>query len=167
MIFKSRRIFLKNSFLTSVIFITCSGELFAAVTPMQTIALVQKDLFPDTLHTPQSSDINASYYLYTILNHSRVTDKTKSFIKDGAKWLNEASVEKYKKIYTKLSAKERQNILKEISQNGWGENWIITIMTYLLEAMLGDPIYGGNKNQSGWKWLNHTSGLPRPTKAIL
>lgn len=167
MSFKSRRVFLKNSFLVSVIFLTCAGELVGAVTPIQTISLVQKDLFPDTANTPKSDDINAYYYLHAILNHSRVTDQDKDFIRSGVKWLNEESVEKYKKIYTKLSAGERQNILQEISQSGWGDNWIRTIMTYLLEAMLGDPIYGGNKNQSGWKWLNHKSGLPRPIKAVL
>lgn len=167
MSFKSRRVFLKNSFLTSVIFLTCSGELFGAVTPMQMISLVQKDLFPDTANTPKSDDINASYYLNKILNHSRVTEQDKDFIRSGVKWLNEECVQKYKKVYTKLSASERQNILQEISQSGWGDSWLRTIMTYLLEAMLGDPIYGGNKNQSGWKWLNHKSGLPRPIKAIL
>lgn len=167
MIFKSRRAFLKNSFLTSVILVTCSDELFGAVAPMQTIALVQKDLFPQNDNVPKTDEINAAYYLNTILNHSRITDQDKDFIRNGVKWLNEECAQKYKKVYTKLSNKERQNILQEIAQSRWGDSWIRTIMTYLLEAMLGDPIYGGNKNQSGWKWLNHQGGLPRPIKALL
>jgi len=167
MIFKSRRTFIKHSVLTSVIFVTCSGELFGAVTPMRTIALVHRDLFPDSATAPKIDDINASYYLNSILNHSRVTDASKNFIRNGAKWLNEESAGEYNKLYLKLSALQRQKILKKISDTRWGESWLDTIMTYLLEATLGDPIYGGNIAKSGWLWLNHKPGLPRPLKALL
>lgn len=167
MTFKSRRTFLKNSFLTSIIFVTYSGELFAAVTPMQTIALLYKDIFPQSAGSPKIYDINASYYLNSMLNHSRVTDQTKAFIRNGVQWLNEEAVAKYEKVYTKLTASQRQEIVEEIIQTGWGERWIQTLLTYLLEAMLGDSVYGGNRGESGWKWVNHKSGLPRPTKAVL
>jgi hypothetical protein len=30
--------------------------------------------------------------------------------------------------------------------------------------MLYDPIYGINKEQAGWSWLEHQPGLPRPNK---
>ena len=162
----SRRTFLKNSFLTSVIIITCKGELFGGVTPMRTIALVHKDLFPESGSAPSQDDINSSFYLNSILNHSRVTDTAKGFIRNGVKWLNEVSVSKYKKVYTRLSSSQRQIVLKDIALTEWGKSWIETIMSYLLEAMLGDPIYGGNRAQSGWKWLEHKSGLPRPTKRL-
>ncbi|QOY52218.1 gluconate 2-dehydrogenase subunit 3 family protein [Candidatus Sulfurimonas baltica] len=167
MIFNSRRLFLKNSFLSSVVFVTCGSELFGAVTPMQTISMVQGDLFPSTPLFPHTKEINATYYLTQILSHSRVTDEDKAFIKDGVKWLNEEAVLKYKKLYSALSWQQRQETLKDIAETNWGESWIKTIMNYLFEAMLGDPIYGGNKGQVGWKWLNHKSGLPRPKKALL
>ena len=167
MILNSRRTFFKNSFSTSIIFLTCRGKLFGAVTPLQTIAMVHKDLFPDSDAAPNANDINASYYLNSILNHSRVTDESKNFIQNGVKWLNEESILKYKKVYTQLSPLQRQKILKEIAKTNWGESWIQTVMTYLLEAMLGDPIYGGNRANSGWIWLEHKSGLPRPTKRLL
>lgn len=167
MIFKSRRNFLKNSFLSSVVLLTYNGKLFATVTPMNTIAQLHIDLFPDNGISPNQNDINASYYLTSILKHSRITDDTKKFIRNGVKWLNEEASSKYNKIYTKLSSKKRQTVLKNISKTDWGESWLDTIMTYLLEAMLGDPIYGGNKAESGWKWLKHTGGLPRPKKALL
>lgn len=167
MIFKTRRTFLKNSFLTSVIFVTCYNELFAAVTPMDTIALVHKDLFPDGRGVPKTNDINASYYLNAILNHSRVSDEMKAFIRDGVKRLNEESAAQYEKVYTRLTASQREKILEEIADTGWGESWIETLLTYLLEAMLGDPVYGGNRAARGWIWLNHKPGLPTPVKALL
>jgi len=38
------------------------------------------------------------------------------------------------------------------------------LLTYLLEALLADPVYAGNPNGIGWKWLQHQPGFPRPTK---
>jgi len=163
----SRRIFLKNSFLSSVILLTYGSELFAAIAPMQTIAMVQKDLFPSTDLVPSSEYINANFYLSKILTHSRVTLEDKIFIRDGVKWLNEEAITKYKKVYAKLSKKQRQKVLQEVADSDWGESWLAIIMTYLMEAMLADPVYGGNKGEIGWKWLNHQGGLPRPTKALL
>ena len=164
----SRRAFLKNSFLSSVIFVTYSGELFAAVTPIETISILHDDLFPEAMRAPSMNFINATFYLHTIvLSHSRIDDETKVFIRDGVKWLNEESVSKYQIVYAKLSPKRRQNILKDIVDTDWGESWLDTIMTYLLEAMLGDPVYGINGGQRGWKWLNHQPGFPRPHKALL
>jgi len=163
----SRRTFLKNSFLSSVILLTYSGELFGAVTPMQTIAILHKDLFPSTELVPDAKYINANVYLNKILTHSRITLEEKIFIRDGIKWLNEEAVARYKKVYAKLSEKQRQKVLQEVVDSDWGESWLVNIMTYFMEAMLGDPIYGGNQDEIGWKWLNHQGGLPRPTKALL
>lgn len=102
-----------------------------------------------------------------ILHHSRVTPEEKTFLKNGVKWLNEAAVEIYQTMYAELRPSQRQAILHTIAKTQWGENWIYNMHTYILEAMLGDPIYGGNNNQAGWKWLNFQGGLPRPTKAFL
>jgi len=36
------------------------------------------------------------------------------------------------------------------------------MMSYLIEALLSDPVYGGNKDQKGWLWLEHIPGFPTP-----
>jgi len=163
----TRRNFLKNSFLSSVILLTSSGELFGAVTPTQTLGVLHKDLFPSSSFIPSVKFINANLYLNKIFVHSRVSDEDKEFIRDGVRWLNEESVNKYKKVYANLPEKKRQKVLQEVVDTDWGESWIHNIMMYMMEAMLGDPIYGGNGGELGWKWLNHQPGLPRPTKAYL
>ena len=163
----TRRIFLKNSFLSSIILLTSSGELFGAVTPTQTLSVLHKDLFPSSSFIPSVKFINANIYLNKIFAHSRVSDEDKEFVRDGVKWLNEEAVAKYKKVYANLSDKKRQKVLQEIADTDWGESWIQTIMMYMMEAMLGDTIYGGNDGELGWKWLNHKAGVPRPTKAYL
>jgi gluconate 2-dehydrogenase gamma chain len=164
----SRRVFLKNSFLSSVIFVTYSGELFAAVTPQKTLSVLHKDIFPSSAKVPSSDLINGTFYLNTIiLNHTCISVETKIYIRDGIKWLNEEAIKKYKKVYAKLPSSKREKVLRHIVDTTWGESWLDTIMTYFLEAVLGDPVYGVNGGQKGWKWLNHETGYPRPKKAFL
>ena len=138
-------------------------ELFSVVTPKETIELVQSDLFPKA----GELGINTFLYMSIILNHSRVTDEDKEFIKNGVKWLNEEALSKYNTPYTKLTSSQRQVTLKIISQVRWGDSWINEMLTFALEATLGNPIYRANKNQSGWKWLQFDGGLPHPKRAFL
>ena len=159
----SRRNFLKYGFLSSSVLVMSGCELFSIVTPKETIELVQADLFPKA----QELGINTFVYMSIVLNHSRITDEDKEFIKNGVKWLNEEALEKYNTTYTKLTPKERQEILKDISQVRWGDSWINEMLTYALEATLSDPVYGVNKSESGWKWLEFQGGLPRPKEALL
>ena len=37
------------------------------------------------------------------------------------------------------------------------------VLSYILEALATDPIYGGNTNEIGWDWLEHQPGMPRPS----
>jgi len=161
--FNSRRNFLKTSTLTSAVFIAFGCELFAEATTTQTFALVQDDLFPYS----KELGVNSSAYMTLILNHSRVTDEDKEFLKNGVKWLNEEAVAKYKNSYTKLSYSQRQNTLKSISQEKWGESWLDMMLTYILEATFSDRVYGVNPKEAGQKWLGFSNGLPKPKEALL
>jgi len=163
MFLKTRRTFLKSTFFTTAIVVMSKNELSGVVSPLQTIALVQEDLFPDI----KKFNIKSSSYLSLILHHSRITDDEKVFLRNGVQWLNEEAVLQYKQTYTKLSSNQRQNILQTISKQRWGDNWINKMLTYIMEATLSDPIYGANKNGAGWKWLKHTSGLPQPKEPYL
>ncbi|MEA2072856.1 MAG: gluconate 2-dehydrogenase subunit 3 family protein [Campylobacterota bacterium] len=159
----SRRTFLKAGFLSSAVIIMNGCSPFAITTSRETISVVQNDLFPKA----QELKINTSEYITLLLRHSRVSDEDKEFLKNGVKWLNETAVEMHKKIYTKLPQEKRQDVLNTISDTQWGESWMYNMMTYIFEAALGDPIYGGNNKEAGWKWLKFSGGMPRPTKAYL
>ena len=163
MTIKSRRTFFQTTFLSTLVMITANNTLFASITPLQTLAVVQEDLFPKEMITKA----NAYAYVSLVFKHSRVSAEDKQFLRNGTKWLNEEAVVKYNKVYTKLSSKERQEILELISNTRWGESWIKTVLSYIMEAVLGDPLYGVNKEEFGWKWLHHSSGLPRPKEMYL
>lgn len=163
MFFNSRRNFLKASTLATSTLVLSGCNLFGEVTLTQTLSLVQSDLFPYA----DELGVNTSAYTTLILNHSRVSDEDKAFLKNGVKWLNEEAAEMYKTEYVKLSAQERQNVLKAISKVRWGESWIDTVLTYMMEAMMSDFVYGVNRNEAGQKWVNHIEGYPRPKEPLL
>jgi hypothetical protein len=124
---------------------------------------MHKDLFPEA----QKLGIETASYMSIVFHHSKISQSDKDFLKNGVKWLNEEALKMYKSSYVKLSRKERQAVLKSIAKVEWGESFIYDVMSYMFEAMLGDPIYGGNNKEAGWKWLAFTGGLPRPKKAYL
>ncbi len=139
------------------------NQLFGAVAPIQTIKRVQHDLFP----LLETLNIDSRRYISIILNHSRVTDEDKLFIRNGVQWLNEEAVQIYRKIYTQLSKQQRQNILKSISKERWGESWIDMQLSFIMEAMFSDKVYGVNKDNAGQKWLNFSNGAPYPKEPLL
>ena len=128
-----------------------------------TLALLQEDLFPDINEKLNTRTINARAYLSYILHHPRVSDDDKRFVKRGVVWMDEEAKRLFGASYMQLSSKRRQEVLAFVAKTQWGESFIEMILTYLFEALLGDPVYGINKDEVGWKWLHHTPGLPRPT----
>ena len=52
--------------------------------------------------------------------------------------------------------------LPENILHSWGRSWISVMLLHIFEALLSDPIYSGNSDEKGWKWLNYSPGNPRP-----
>ncbi|RAX55249.1 hypothetical protein CCY99_00690 [Helicobacter sp. 16-1353] len=127
------------------------------------LSLVQEDLFPYI----KELNIDSAAYLKLILAHSKVSQKTKNAIINGAKNLDKESLDMYNKHYIDLDFSNRDRLLKHISKISWGEDWIYDMLVFIMESILGDPIYGINTNENGWKWLNHHTGLPQPNKPFL
>lgn len=126
------------------------------------ILAVQEHLFPKTKEAPSSQEINAREYLHLVLHDQTLDIRDRQFIKNGIKWLEEETQEKYNRSFINLSFKEKETIFQEISKVRWGEGWLSSLLSYIFEALLSDPIYGGNPSGIGWKWLNHQTGHPRP-----
>ena len=159
----SRRNFLKTGFLSSAVLVMSGCDLFAITTPQETLALLQKDLFPQA----NALGIATAPYLSIVFHHSRISKADKVYLKNGVKWLNEEAVTLYKRSYTQLLSTQREAVLRSFTQESWGESYLANVMNYLFEAMLGDPIYGGNNKEAGWKWLAFEGGQPRPKERYL
>ncbi len=135
--------------------------------PFQTFGVLHRDLFPGRGDIPSPAHLNALGYLAGVLNDPYLAADEKRFLEKGAEWLNESAEDSYGRPYYRLDAGRRQALLEKVSHETWGGNWLWTVMSYLFESMLCDPVYGANTDRSGWKWLKHEPGYPRPKKALI
>ena len=106
--------------------------------------------------------INATTYLKFVLDAPDTDPDTREFILDGVDWLNRLAVARYTGVFANCDPAEQQSLIAGIAKSQAGERWLAFLVTYLIEALLSDPVYGGNPNGIGWQWLQHTPGFPRP-----
>jgi len=132
--------------------------------PWLTIAEVQAHLFPTEKNSPGAKDIHALEYLQTMILSPDIEPAERKLIHDGVGWLNDLSKQQYSKTFVNLTADEKEKILRQVEGSNAGSRWLSLLLTYLIEALLSDPVYAGNPKGIGWKWLNHQPGFPRPDK---
>jgi len=131
----------------------------------QILEAVQLQLFPADGDGPSSAELNALPYLeWALTDPKNREDGDKEFIISGIGWLQAFSKETEKKSFIKLSNKQQHKLLTQFSKIQKHENWMSILVYYLIEALLLDPVYGGNPNGIAWKWLEHQPGFPRPKK---
>ena len=159
----TRRNFLIAGFLTTGLVVMNSGKIFSTISPKDTLDVLQNDLFAKA----DELGVNVSAYLSLILHHSRITQEEKEYLRNGVKWLNESALELYNKLYTQLKPTQREELLQTISKEEWGESYLATLLSYILEATFSDPVYGVNKTRAGQRWLEFENGLPYPKEAYL
>lgn len=114
-------------------------------------------LFPKTSTMPSAKEFNATSYLQINLKH-------KSFDKDDREYILQGAIDFNDSFPNFLNANERekQNIIERTKNGEYGESWLTKLVYYGIEAMLSDPIYGGNTDEIAWKSLNHQTGRPQP-----
>ena len=125
----------------------------------KTLEVVQEILFPKGLKAPAASEFGATAYLANVSSHSSFLASDLRFLKRGAQQL----LDEYND-FLMLSFKEQEETLREFTESNLGKNWVAFVLYFTIEGLLADPLYGGNKNESGWKWLGHNAGQPRPQK---
>ena len=150
----------------SLLLASCSDDhaheqaRLAQIEPWYTFAATQQQLFPNDGDGPDANAINATVYLKFVLEAPDTDPEERSFILDGVDWLNRLAIVRYKGVFAEPAEQDR--LLHEITNSQAGERWLSYLLTYLFEALLSDPVYGGNPNGIGWAWLQHTPGFPRP-----
>jgi len=119
-------------------------------------------LFPQSKLGPGSADLNISSYLSQVLSDERIMEEDRHYFLQGAKWLEESAFEEYNRSFLNLNRSDKEALLQKVATQRWGEYFIETSLTYIFEALLSSPVYGSNKNEIGWKWLEHQAGFPQP-----
>jgi len=145
---------------TALALLPQNGKTDIDIAPFKVIESVQQTLFPENLKAPSASQFMATNYLLIVSSHSSFVKSDLKFLKYGANLLLE-----YENNFLTIMPKERDKRLRDfVNSSSKAENWVSLLLYYTLEALLSDPIYGGNKSELGWRWLNHNTGQPRPQK---
>lgn len=129
-----------------------------------TLSSVQNHLFPTSKDSPGAKEINAATYFTWNLTDPEKDPDTIKHMRKGIRWTNEKSQEIYRKHFSDLSFEEKEDTLRQLSNERYGEGWLSVVLTQIFEALLSDPLYGSNTKNSGWNWLDHQAGVPQPTK---
>ncbi len=114
-------------------------------------------LFPKTKTMPSSKEFSAMTYLKEVFSH-------KSFEKQDKELLLQGALDFFDTFPKFLisNKKEKEEFVKRASESSYGRMWLNSLIYYGVEAMLSDPIYGGNRDKIGWESLNHQTGKPQP-----
>ena len=160
----TRRVFIASTILagTALALLPQGAKTTIDIEPFKVIATVQEILFPKGLQAPSALEFGATSYLASVSTHSSFWADDLKFLAYGATLLME-----YENNFFSINTKDRDVALRNfVSDSPKGESWVSLILFYTLEALLSDPIYGGNQEKLGWTWLNHNTGNPQPQKAF-
>ena len=138
---------------------------FVLFTPEQrhTVSVVQEHLFPQAPDSPGAEDINAAAYVEWVITTPGLDPDARNTIVNGVGRLQEASRERFSAPIYDLEFAEREQLLRYLAdETRWGRAWLSLLLYYIFEALLADPVYGGNPDKVGWRWLEHQPGFPRP-----
>jgi gluconate 2-dehydrogenase gamma chain len=128
----------------------------------QTLKAIQEHLFPSEPDAPGAKDINALEYFHFVLSHEITDERERGQIQRGLMEIDTIAQEMANQPFVLLSEKQREAVLRRFEKTANGKEWLTMTLNNIFEALLGDPVYGGNPNGIGWKWLGHRPGLPRP-----
>lgn len=129
----------------------------------QTLEAVQGHLFPSEADSPGAKEIQALRYLHLVVAHEELDADDREQIRKGLTTIETLSEQSAKTSFVSLSEKQREEVLRRFEITDEGQQWLTVVLNYIFEALLGDPVYGGNPKGLGWKWLGIRSGFPRPT----
>jgi gluconate 2-dehydrogenase gamma chain len=130
--------------------------------PWLTLDATINHLLPNSATGPSAVDIKASEYLFQVMTEQPTEQDEKDFILKGVGWLNDYANSQKSKPFAVLDFADKEQLLRGISHSRAGENWLSTLLGYILQAMLAPPSYGGNPNNIGYQWLEHQAGFPIP-----
>ncbi|CAN8141978.1 gluconate 2-dehydrogenase gamma chain [uncultured Thiomicrorhabdus sp.] len=111
-----------------------------------------------------AEQINALPYLQQKMQRPLANNSDYEFLQQGVGWLNDFAQSEFKSFFVELDFGQKESLLRKIAQSRAGQNWLGMILNNLIEALLGDPVYGGNPNGIGWKAMGQTPGYPLPAK---
>lgn len=119
-------------------------------------------LLPSESDVPGAWEINATAFLQWVISDTELDSEYRETLKNGLIELNETALQNWEVPFLQMTPVDRAKLISDVESDTWGHYWLSELLFHLFEALLSDPIYGGNVDAVGWKWLGHIPGQPRP-----
>lgn len=130
--------------------------------PWLTLDAVFEHMFPAQADIAGARDLGIITFMQNMFAAPDADAEEITFIKNGVGWLNGVAQNDFKKSFIALDEAAREITLRKVEMSDSGERWLNRLLGYLIEALLSDPVYGGNKQGAVWAWLQHPAGYPVP-----
>jgi len=171
-----RRAFLGSSGVALAAALLGRLEAYAAAAPAPTplsgagiepdgwriLGLVQTHLFPSEAQAPGAKEVNALGYLHFVMTWKGTDPAEPRILRSGLDRLREIATQTAGGTFEALDAPGREQTLRTLEAGESGTEWILLVLDYIFEALLADPVYGGNPEGVGWRWLQIEPGHQRP-----
>ncbi|MCB2262207.1 MAG: gluconate 2-dehydrogenase subunit 3 family protein [Candidatus Thiosymbion ectosymbiont of Robbea hypermnestra] len=128
----------------------------------RTLGLVQEHLLPSEAQAPGAREINALRYLHFVMGWQGTDPAEPRILHWGLERLREIVAQAHGGVFEALDTPARERALRALEAEEDGTQWLLLVLDYLFEALLADPIYGGNPDGIGWRWLRVEPGHHRP-----
>jgi gluconate 2-dehydrogenase gamma chain len=83
---------------------------------------------------------------------------------EGADDLDAAARERFGAAFAALPPDRQDDLLREGLADEDQAEFLALLLAFTLEALLCDPVYGGNPEGRGWSWLAIPAPTPRPPR---
>lgn len=128
----------------------------------RTLGLVQEHLFPSEPQAPGAQEIHALRYLHFVMGWEGTDPAEIEILRTGLAHLRAIATRSAGRAFDDLDAQGRDQSLRTLEAEEGGTEWILLVLDYIFEALLADPVYGGNPDGIGWRWLAYEPGHRRP-----
>lgn len=129
----------------------------------RTLAAVQETLWPPGDGVPGAAALRATEVLDAALADPDTPPVVATWVRAGLPRLHEAAAARGASRFEALDASAQEAVLVAVRETADGAGWIRLVLRYTLEAVLGDPVHGGNVGEAGWAWAGFEPGAPRPS----
>jgi gluconate 2-dehydrogenase alpha chain len=136
--------------------------VFTALNPTEAVTLnaLFEQLFPADENGPGASSIGVIRYLDRAL--SGPCAQHLEAYRLGADALNTEASHRFGKSFAEADPVQQQELIVALEQGSTpefraieGKIFFELARTHLQEGLFADPIYGGNRNKAGWRFLGH------------
>jgi len=128
--------------------------------PWQTLGALYDQLLPEDGDGPGARQAGTLAYARAVLPHTAV-DRRELLLGRVAEF-NQQARQQQGRPFVDLSCEQREALLLSLIEDSSWERWVSRHLDVVIESLLADPVYGGNIDGAGWRWLAHQPGFPTP-----